>query len=42
MPTLHWVGKDKVVHHDVPFRVLDKVSTFTAASPIKGRSPQSA
>lgn len=32
MPTLHWVGKDKVVnhHHDVPFRVLDKVSTFTA------------
>jgi hypothetical protein len=29
MPTLHWVGKDKVVsHHDVPFRVLDKVSTF--------------
>ena len=33
MPTLHWVGKDKVVnhHHDVPFRVLNKVSTFTAA-----------
>jgi adenine-specific DNA-methyltransferase len=32
MPTLHWVGKDKVVnhHHDVPFRVLNKVSTFTA------------
>lgn len=32
MPTLHWVGKDKVVnhHHDVPFRVLDKISTFTA------------
>jgi adenine-specific DNA-methyltransferase len=32
MPTLHWVGKDKVVnhHHEVPFRVLDKVSTFTA------------
>jgi DNA modification methylase len=32
MPTLHWVGKDKVVnhHHDVPFRVLDKVSTFAA------------
>ena len=30
MPTLHWVGKDKVVnhHHDVPFRVLNKVSTF--------------
>jgi adenine-specific DNA-methyltransferase len=33
MPTLHWVGKDKVVnhHHDVPFRVLNKVSTFTRA-----------
>ena len=32
MPTLHWVGKDKVVnhHHDVPFRVLNKVSTFAA------------
>lgn len=25
MPTLHWIGKDKVVNHhqDVPFRVLD-------------------
>ncbi|MBP8203342.1 MAG: site-specific DNA-methyltransferase, partial [Pseudomonas sp.] len=24
MPTLHWVGKDKVKHHhrDVPYRVL--------------------
>jgi len=32
MPTLHWVGKDKVVnhHHDVPFRLLDKKYTFTA------------
>ena len=32
MPTLHWVGKDKVVnhHHEVPFRVLNKVSTFAA------------
>lgn len=32
MPTLHWVGKDKVVnhHHEVPFRVLNKVSTFSA------------
>jgi adenine-specific DNA-methyltransferase len=32
MPTLHWVGKDKVVnhHHDVPFRLLDKHYTFTA------------
>ena len=25
MPTLHWIGKDKVINHhlDVPFRVLD-------------------
>lgn len=32
MPTLQWVGKDKVVnhHHDVPFRVLNKVSSFRA------------
>lgn len=32
MPTLNWVGKDKVVnhHHTVPFRVLNKVSTFRA------------
>ena len=30
MPTLHWVGKDKVVnhHHDVPFRVLSKMSSL--------------
>ena len=32
MPTLQWVGKDKVVNHhlDVPFRVLNKVSSFSA------------
>ena len=32
MPTLHWVGKDKVVnhHHDVPFRVLQKKYAFAA------------
>jgi len=32
MPTLHWVGKEKVVnhHHDVPFRLLDKQYTFTS------------
>ena len=30
MPTLHWIGKDKVVkhHHDVPFRVLNHQYTF--------------
>ncbi|VVD68931.1 DNA methyltransferase [Pandoraea morbifera] len=32
MPTLHWVGKDKVVnhHYDVPFRLLDKKYSFIA------------
>lgn len=40
MPTLHWVGKDKVVnhHHDVPFRVLNKVSTFTAPAGLPANS----
>ena len=30
MPTLTWVGKDKVVnhHHEVPFRVLNRQYTF--------------
>lgn len=32
MPSLHWVGKNKVVnhHHDVPFRLLDKQYSFKA------------
>lgn len=32
MPTLEWIGKDKVVNHhqDVPFRILDKKYTFNA------------
>ncbi len=39
MPTLHWVGKEKVVnhHHEVPFRVLDKVSTFRAPEGAAGQ-----
>lgn len=30
MPTLNWIGKDKVVthHNDVPYRVLDRKYTF--------------
>ena len=30
MPTLEWIGKDKVINHhrQVPFRVLDKKYTF--------------
>jgi hypothetical protein len=33
MPTLTWVGKDKVIHHhrDVPYRVLNKQYTFSTA-----------
>lgn len=27
MPTLHWIGKDKVINHHMyfPFKVLDKI-----------------
>lgn len=30
MPTLHWIGKDKVINHhqEVPFRILDKKYTY--------------
>ncbi|MHA7600671.1 site-specific DNA-methyltransferase [Alicycliphilus sp. T452] len=40
MPTLHWVGKEKVVnhHHDVPFRVLNKVATFKAPAGLPANS----
>ena len=32
MPTLNWIGKDKVINHhlDVPFRVLNLQYTFAA------------
>ena len=32
MPTLNWIGKEKVVshHQDVPYRVLEHVYTFNA------------
>ncbi len=32
MPTLEWIGKEKVINHhqEVPFRVLDKQYTFNA------------
>ena len=43
MPTLHWIGKDKVINHhmDVPFKVLEHKYTFdngkqTEASPLRG------
>lgn len=30
MPTLHWIGKDKVINHhqDVPYRILEKQYTY--------------
>jgi len=33
MPTLNWIGKDKVInhHHDVPFRILDHQYGYTPA-----------
>lgn len=36
MPTLHWIGKDKVIthHQDVPFRTLEHKYTFRAGEPI--------
>ena len=32
MPTLHWIGKEKVINHhlDVPYRVLEHRYTFNA------------
>jgi adenine-specific DNA-methyltransferase len=30
MPSLHWIGKEKVINHhlEVPYRVLNHVYTF--------------
>jgi adenine-specific DNA-methyltransferase len=38
MPSLHWIGKDKVVSHhlDVPYRVLDKKYSFGEAEAAAG------
>jgi len=35
MPTLTWIGKEKVIthHHDVPFKVLSHQYTFNGANP---------
>ena len=32
MPTLEWIGKDKVVNHhlEVPYRILEKQYTYNA------------
>jgi len=31
MPTLNWIGKEKVINHhqDVPYKILEKQYTFT-------------
>ena len=35
MPTLNWIGKEKVMthHHDVPFHVLDQKYDFDSSNP---------
>ena len=40
MPSLHWIGKEKVInhHHDVPFRVLDQQYTFSVDPAERGPS----
>jgi adenine-specific DNA-methyltransferase len=43
MPTLHWIGKEKVMNHhrDVPFRVLEHQYDFTAGQEAKKEPTQS-
>lgn len=40
MPTLDWIGKEKVIshHHDVPFRVLEHKYGFRVHIPEHTRS----
>ncbi len=40
MPTLHWIGKEKVVNHhrDVPFRVLEHEYRFTTGKKTEAES----
>ena len=42
MPTLHWIGKEKVINHhiDVPFKVLDKIYDFGITIDEKGNPVQ--
>lgn len=41
MPTLHWIGKDKVINHhlDVPFKVLDHQYRYAASEEEKTGAP---
>jgi adenine-specific DNA-methyltransferase len=43
MPTLHWIGKEKVVNHhqDVPYRVLEHKYGFDSASGMKNEELKS-
>lgn len=38
MPTLEWIGKDKVINHhqDVPYRVLERIYSFSAEGQTEG------
>ena len=38
MPTLEWIGKDKVINHhqDVPYSVLERVYSFSAEGQTEG------
>jgi len=39
MPTLHWIGKEKVINHhaDVPFKVLEHTYGFDNGSKPKNK-----
>ena len=40
MPTLHWIGKDKIINHhqEVPYKVLDHEYGFSPLTPKGGIS----
>lgn len=42
MPSLHWIGKEKVINHhmDVPFKVLEHKYGFAAGAPTSSESRQ--
>lgn len=43
MPTLNWIGKDKIVNHhqDVPFRILEHKYGFTAENELQNHETKS-
>jgi len=43
MPTLNWIGKDKIVNHhqDVPFRILEHKYGFTAENEVQNHETKS-